>query len=109
LTVEFPIGERHRQHRPAGRQRRLQQRGVEVQQATAIARRPFRKDRHMLALGEYPGNLVVDDPGVAPAATAQKDRVILGGQPADHRPAPHLFLRHESRRQCGIDDEDIHP
>ena len=80
-----------------------------MQQATAIARRSFRKDRNMLALAENVGNLFIDDPGVPTTASAQENRIVLGRKPADDWPVTNLLLRHEGRWQGRIDDENIDP
>jgi hypothetical protein len=109
LTIRLPVGNRHRQHWPAGGQRRLQQGCVKMQQAPAIGRRPFGEDGDMLALCQNFGNLRIDDPRVATAAPAQENRVVFRCQPADHRPVPDLFLRNESCGQHGIDHQDIDP
>jgi len=61
---------------------------------------PFRKDS---------GNFLVDDPGVPPATTAQKDRIVACRQPADQGPMPDLFLGNECGWQGGIDDVDVDP
>jgi len=87
----------------------LQQRGVKMQQAAAVGRCSFREDGDMLALAEQPGNLLVDDPGVPPAAPTQEDSVVPGCQPADDRPVTHLLLRHESRWHDRIDHENVDP
>jgi len=87
----------------------LQQGRVKIQQAPAIGRRPFGEDGDMLALRQNFGNLHVDDPRMATAAPTQEHRVVFRCQPADHRPAPDLFLGNESYRQHGIDHQDVDP
>lgn len=92
-----------------GTQRRLQQGGVEMQQATPIRRRALGEDGDMAPLVEQAGDFLIDDPGVAATAAAQKDRIVLRRQPADQRPVPDLRLGHEGRRQGGIDHVDVDP
>jgi len=109
LAIEFPVGNRHRQHRPPGNQRRLEQRGMEMQQTAAIGGRPLGKHGNVLPLAQHIGDLLIDDFGVAAAAPAQENRVVLGRQPADQRPVPDFLLRNESGRQGGVDHVDIDP
>jgi len=80
-----------------------------MQQAPAIGRRPFGEDGDMLALRQNFRNLRVDDPRMATAAAAQEHRVVFRCQPADHRPAPDLFLGNESGGQHGVDHQDVDP
>jgi len=65
LTIQLPVGNRYRQYRPPGRQRRLNQRCMKMQQASAIGGGAFGENSHMLPFVENPGNLLVDHLGVA--------------------------------------------
>jgi hypothetical protein len=80
-----------------------------MQEMRAISRRALGKDGDVVALGENPGNLLVDDPSMATAATAQEDRIAARRQPADQRPVPDFLLGDKGGRQGGIDDKDIEP
>jgi len=109
LAIGFPVGNRQRQHRPAGRQRRLQQRGMKMQQAVAIGRRSFREYGNMLALRQQPGDLGIDDAGVTATSPAQENGIVSHCKRADDRPVPDLFLGDECRRQHGVDHQDVQP
>ena len=63
----------------------------------------------MLSLVENLGHLFVDYLRMPTAAAAQKYRIVLRSQPADQRPVPDLFLRHEGSRQGRVDNVDIDP
>ena len=109
LAIDFPVGNRHRQHRAVGSQRRLQQGSMKMEQSTPVGCRSFRKNGNVLALPQQFGNLRIDDPGVPTTASAQENRIVLGRKPADDWPVTNLHLRHEGRRQGRIDDENIDP
>jgi len=109
LAIRFPVGNRQRQHRPAGRQRRLQQRGMKMQQAAAIGCRSLGKYGDMLALRQQLGDLGIDDAGVAATSPTQENCIVSRRQGADNRPVPDLFLGHECRRQHGVDYQDVQP
>lgn len=109
FAIQFPVRDSRRQDRPTGGQRRLQQRGVKMQQAAAISRRAFGKERDHPALSQMPGNFFVDDPGVPATAATQEDGVASRRQPAKQRPASDLFLGDEDRRDRRIDDENVNP
>jgi len=109
LAIRFPVGNRQRQHRPAGRQRRLQQRGMKMQQAAAIGCRSLGKYGDMLALRQQLGDLGIDDAGVAATSPTQENCIVSRRQGADNRPVPDLFLGHECRRQHGVDHQDVQP
>jgi len=63
----------------------------------------------MFAAPQNRRDLPVDNPRMSAAAAAQKDRVVLGRQPANQRPVPDLFLGDEGCRKHGVDDADIDP
>jgi len=109
LTVQLPVGKRHRQHRSAGTERRLQQRRMKMQQAAPVRRRAFREDGDMPAASEQGRDLVIDDAGMPATATAQENGVVLRRQPADQRPVAHFRLGHESRGQRRVDHVDVYP
>jgi len=109
LAIRFPIGNRQRQNRPAGRQRRLQERGMKMQQAVTSGRRCLGKYRDMLALRQQPGDLGIDDAGVTATSSAQENGVVTHRKRADNRPVPDFFLGNECRRQHSVDHQDVQP
>jgi len=80
-----------------------------MQQAPAIGRRSFRKNRDMLALGQNSGNLGVDDSCMPTAATTQENGIVLRGQPADNRPVADFLLGNKSGWQHRVDHQDVQP
>jgi hypothetical protein len=82
---------------------------MKMQQATAIGRRALGKYGNMFALRQNFGDLGIDDPRVPTAPPAQEYGIVPDRQATDQRPVPNLFLGHKSRRQNGIDHQNIKP
>ncbi len=98
-----------RLHRAAGRHRGLEQVRVERQQFLPVGRRPFRKHAHQPAVAQALGHLVHDTHRLGTLLALQEHGIELLGEPADHRPLPHLGFRHERRRPPRVDRVDVEP
>ena len=85
-----------RLHRHAGVDRRLEQVGVERQQAALAGRGPLREEGHALALAERVHQSLEDVAQVAPVAARDEHGAGLRDQPAEHRPGADLGLGHEA-------------
>lgn len=82
---------------------------MKMQKAAPVGRRPLGKNGDMLALSQDIGDLCVDHPSVAAAATLQENRVVLGREPADQRPVADFGLGYEGSWQSCVDDVDVDP
>ena len=82
---------------------------MKMQQAATIGRRSLGEYRDMLALSENFGDLGIDDPRMTTAPPTQENRIVPDREPTDNRPVPNLFLGHKSRRQNGVDHQNIKP
>ena len=104
------IADRHRMHPRLRTDGRLEQRCMERPHHRAVGGRTFRKHRDTLARHRQPrDDAVVHLARVGAPGALDEQRADARRQPAEHRPAADLRLRHEQRRADCVDHPDVEP
>jgi hypothetical protein len=106
----FREAQRHRLHRRRRGDRRLQQVGVERQQAVAGRRRSLGEDRDHLARAQRLGDRMDDAQRIALSFALEVERPGRVDQPRHQRPRLDVGLGDEARpRNDGVDRHDVEP
>jgi len=108
-SVGVLVADRHGMHARFVRDRRLEERRVELEQRIAHRGRALGKEAHAIAFRERPMDQRVDAGRVVAPRSPYEERPRALRDPAGHRPVANLALRDEARRPYARDQEHIQP
>lgn len=106
-AIDPVVAQAEGMHRHRGVDRALEQGAVKGQQAVAGSGGAFRKHHQALAGTKSGQHVPLGVVGRLAAAAFDEYRVVVAAEPADQRPACHIALGDEARRQQGVEDNDI--